>query len=40
MTQMQEGEDDEDIHTTDTSTPAHKQISGLITHACARQLNY
>jgi hypothetical protein len=40
MTQMQGGEDDEDIHTIDTSTPAHKQISVLITHARAHQLNY
>jgi hypothetical protein len=39
MTQMQEGEDDVDINTSDTSTPTHNQISGLITRACARQLN-
>jgi hypothetical protein len=40
MTQMQEGEDDEDINTSDTSTPTHNQISGLITRDHARQLNY
>jgi hypothetical protein len=40
MTQMQEGEDDEDINTSDTSTPTHNQISGSITRARARQLNY
>jgi hypothetical protein len=28
MTQMQEGEDDEDINTSDTSTPTHNQFSG------------
>jgi hypothetical protein len=39
MTQMQEGEDDVDIDTSDTSTPTHNQISGLITQARARQLN-
>jgi hypothetical protein len=39
MTQMQQGEDDVDINTSDTSTPTHNQISGLITRACARQLN-
>jgi hypothetical protein len=38
-TQMQEGEDDSDINTSDTSTPTHNQISGLITRARARQLN-
>jgi hypothetical protein len=38
-TQMQEGEDDVDINTSDTSTPTHKQISGPITRAHARQLN-
>jgi hypothetical protein len=38
-TQMQEGEDDVDINTSDTSTPTHNQISGPITRACARQLN-
>jgi hypothetical protein len=30
-TQMQEGEDDVDINTSDTSTPTHNQISGPIT---------
>jgi hypothetical protein len=39
MTQMQEGEDDVDINTSDTSTPTHNQISGLITRARACQLN-
>jgi hypothetical protein len=34
------GEDDEDIKNNDTSTPTHYQISGLITQARARQLNY
>jgi len=38
-TQMQEGEDDEDINTSDTSTPPPKQISGPLTRARARQLN-
>jgi hypothetical protein len=38
-TQMQEGEDDVDINTSDTSTPTHNQISGPITRAHARQLN-
>jgi hypothetical protein len=38
-TQMQEGEDDVDINTSDTSTPTHNQIFGPITRACARQLN-
>jgi hypothetical protein len=28
---MQEGEDDEDINTSNTSTPTHNQISGPIT---------
>jgi hypothetical protein len=37
---MQEGKDDEDINTSDTSTPTHNQISGPITQARARQLNY
>jgi hypothetical protein len=36
---MQEGEDDVDINTSDTSTPTHNQISGLITEALVRQLN-
>jgi hypothetical protein len=39
MAQMQEGEDDVDINTSDTSTPTHNQISGPITRARARQLN-
>jgi hypothetical protein len=39
MTQMQEGEHDVDINTSDTSTPTHNQISGPITRARARQLN-
>jgi hypothetical protein len=39
MTQMQEGEDDVDINTSNTSTPTHNQISGPITQAHARQLN-
>jgi hypothetical protein len=38
-TQMQEGEDDVDINTSDTSTPTHNQISRPITRACTRQLN-
>jgi hypothetical protein len=38
-TQMQEGEDDEDINTSDTSTPTHNQISGPITRAHVCQLN-
>jgi hypothetical protein len=38
-TEMQEGEDDVNINTGDTSTPTHNQISGLITQARARQLN-
>jgi hypothetical protein len=38
-TQMQEREDDVDINTSDTSTPAHNQISGSITWARAHQLN-
>jgi hypothetical protein len=38
-TQMQEGEDDVDINTSDTSTPIHNQISDLITRARACQLN-
>jgi hypothetical protein len=36
---MQEGEDDVDINTSDTSTPTHNQISGPITRARAHQLN-
>jgi hypothetical protein len=39
MTQMQEGEDDVDINTSDTSTPTNNQISRPITQARARQLN-
>jgi hypothetical protein len=39
-TQMQEREDDEDINTINTSTPAQVQIHGPITRACAHQLNY
>jgi hypothetical protein len=39
-TQMQEGEDDEDITTNDTSSPTQDRvIAGLITRARARQLN-
>jgi hypothetical protein len=30
---------DVDINTSDTSTPTHNQISGLITRARVRQLN-
>jgi hypothetical protein len=40
MTQMQEGEDDEDINTSDTSIPIHQHISVLIIRARACQLNY
>jgi hypothetical protein len=39
MTQMQEGEDDVDINTSDTSIPTHNQIFGQITWARACQLN-
>jgi hypothetical protein len=39
MTQMQEGEEDVDINTSDISTPTHNQISSLITWAHAHQLN-
>jgi hypothetical protein len=39
MTQMQEGEDDVDINTSNTSTPTYNQISGPITQARAHQLN-
>jgi hypothetical protein len=39
MAPMQEGEDDVDIDTRDTSTPTHNQISGPITRARAHQLN-
>ncbi|CAO2147142.1 unnamed protein product [Urochloa humidicola] len=38
-TQMQEGEDDEDINTNDTSTPTQVPIAGPITRARARQIN-
>jgi hypothetical protein len=38
MTQMQEGEDDEDISSIDTTTPAAQQ--GAMTTARARQLDY
>jgi hypothetical protein len=38
MTQMQEGEDDVDINTSNTSTPTHNQIFGPITQACSRNL--
>ena len=38
-TQMQEGEDDEDINTINTSTPKQVPITGPITRARARQLN-
>jgi hypothetical protein len=38
-TQMQEGEDDVEINTSDTSTPTHNQISSPITRARARELN-
>ena len=37
---MQEGEDDEDINTNDTSTPTQVPVSGPITHARALQLNH
>jgi hypothetical protein len=30
---------DVDINTSDTPTPTHNQISGLITRACVHQLN-
>ena len=44
MTQMQEGEDDEDINAIDTSTPAPMPTStippGPIIRARARQLNH
>jgi hypothetical protein len=39
MTQMQVGEDDVHINTSDTSTPTHNQIFGPITWARAHQLN-
>jgi hypothetical protein len=44
MTQMQKGEDDEDIATNDTSTPTPVSTSttplGPITRACARRLTH
>jgi hypothetical protein len=39
MTQMQEGEDDVDIKTSDTYIPTHNQIFGQITQAHVHQLN-
>lgn len=39
-TPMQEGEDDEDINTIDTSTSPQVQLHDPITRARARQLNY
>jgi hypothetical protein len=36
---MQKGEDDVDINTSDTTSPTHNQISGLIIRARARKLN-
>ena len=39
-TQMQEGDDDEDITANDTSTPSPPVIAGPITCARARQLNH
>jgi hypothetical protein len=39
MTQIEQGEDDVDTNTSDTSTPTHSQISGLITRARVRQLS-
>jgi hypothetical protein len=38
-TQIQDGEDDVDINTSDTSTPTHNQIFGSITRARVHQLN-
>jgi hypothetical protein len=38
-TQLQEGKDDVDINTSDTSTPTQNQISGPITWARACQLD-
>ena len=37
---MQEGEDDEDINTNDTSTPTRVPVSGPITRARARHINH
>jgi hypothetical protein len=39
MTQIQEGQDDVDINTSDTTTPTHNQISSPITQARAHRLN-
>jgi hypothetical protein len=39
-TQMQEGENEDDIHTIDTSMPIQVLISGPITRARVRQLNH
>jgi hypothetical protein len=39
-TQMQEREDDEDLNTINTSTPAQVHIHGPMTRAHAHQLNY
>jgi hypothetical protein len=39
MTQMQEGKDDVDINTSDTSTPTHNQLYGPITRARACKLS-
>jgi hypothetical protein len=38
-TQMQQGEDDMDINTSDISTSTHNHIFGPNTRACVRQLN-
>jgi hypothetical protein len=40
MTQMQEGEDDEDINTNDISTPIQVPIAGPISRARAHPLNH
>jgi hypothetical protein len=40
MTQMQEGEEDEDIHANDASTPTQVPIACPITRTHARQLNH
>ena len=40
MTQMQEGEDDEDINTDDASTPTPVPIAGPLTRARARKINH
>ena len=37
---MQQGEDDEDINTNDTSTPTKVPVFGPITRTHARQLNH